>query len=293
MEEILHALLHAFIDTLKIFAFILIIYFILSFIEGKIAKKFQKSSKFSPIIGASVGLIPQCGFSIVAADFYKKKYISIGTLIAVFIACSDEALPIILSNPNKFYMIFPLLLIKFVSAISFGYIIDLLFKGKTNLVKKHNHYEESLIHKGCCHHEIEEHAEGFIKKHIVHPLLHSLKISAYVLVINIVFALLIEFIGENSIKIFLNNNIYVTPLLSGLVGLIPNCASSVIISELYVVESLSFGAAISGLICNAGLGLVYLFKDKNNFKNSLLITILLFIISLIVGYLTLFIELMI
>lgn len=290
MEDILHVLLHAFLDTLQIFALILLIYFMLSFVEGKIAKKIQKNSKFSPLIGSSIGLIPQCGFSIVAADLYKKKVISIGTLIAVFVSCSDEALPIILSNPAKIYIIIPLLVIKFISAIAFGYLIDFIFKGTKNLKKEH-HHEEKLIHKGCCHHEIEEVNESFAKKHLLHPLLHSLKISGYILIINVTFALLIHFVGENSIKVFLNNNIYLSPLLASLVGLIPNCASSVIITELFLSESLSFGATISGLVCNAGLGLIYLFKDKNNIKNSFLITGLLVSISLVVGYLTLLIEL--
>lgn len=290
MEQFLHVLLHTLLDTLYIFIFILVIYFLLSFIEGKIAKKIEKNSKFSPILGSLVGLVPQCGFSIVGADLYKKKYISIGTLIAIFVSCSDEAIPIILSSPSKIYMIIPLLLIKFISAISFGYLIDLLFKGNKNLIEK-KHHEDKLIHTGCCHHEIEENEkEGFVKKHLIHPLLHTLKITLYVFIINLVFALLIEYIGQNTIKDFLNKNVYLTPILASIVGLIPNCASSVIISELFVANSLSFGATISGLICNAGLGLVYLFKDKKDIKNNFLIISLLMFISLFIGYLTLLIE---
>ena len=126
---------------------------------------------------------------------------------------------------------------------------------------------------------------------MLHPLIHSLKICLYVLIINITFNLIIHFVGENVIKNFLNNNIFITPLLSSLVGLIPNCASSVIISELFVESSLTFSATLSGLICNSGLGLIYLFKDKNKFKNAISIVITLFLISLLVGYTSLFIEL--
>ena len=117
-----HSIEHALIDTAKVFIVVLLIYFGLSFIEGKIAKKFQKSSKYSPIIGAAIGLIPQCGFSIVATDLYKKKHISVGTLLAVFIACSDEALPILLSSSDKILSVIPLFAAKFVLAISFGYL---------------------------------------------------------------------------------------------------------------------------------------------------------------------------
>lgn len=286
-----HCIEHALIDTLKVFIVVLLIYFGLSFIEGKIAKKFQKSSKYSPIIGAAIGLIPQCGFSIVASDLYKKRNITTGTLLAVFIACSDEALPILISSSDKILSIIPLFVTKFVLAISFGYLIDLILKRKTIVVKVKDH-SHSLIHKGCCHHEIEDHEEeSFAKKHIIHPLLHTLKICLYVLVVNIIFELLIYYIGESNIKDFLTNNVYLTPLFASLVGLIPNCASSVIISDLYISNILTFSATLAGLISNAGLGLVFLFKDKRIFKKALLITLTLFVIAIISGYLSLLIEL--
>jgi len=293
LDKILDALLDASIDTLKVFVIIFILYFAISFIEATIANKLSKYSKSSPIIGASVGLIPQCGFSVVASDLYKKKYISLGTLLAVFISCSDEALPIILSHGDKILSIIPLLLIKFLVAVGFGYLIDLLLKGKEEILERHHCDDDKMfIHKGCCHHEIEEDEnEPFVKKHLIHPLLHSLKIILYVLIINIIFSVLVAFIGEETIKNFLNANVYVTPLLSAIIGLIPNCASSVIISELYVENGLTFAATISGLICNAGLGLVYLYKDKTAIKKNIIITSILFTIALLVGYITLFIEL--
>lgn len=288
----LHLLEHVLIDTLKVFIVVLLLYFILSFFENKLAKKFEKSSKYSPLIGASLGMIPQCGFSIVASDLYRKKYISTGTLLAVFIACSDEALIILLAYPNKILSILPLFILKFTLGIGFGYLIDLLLKKREIILAKKQHdHSHSLIHKGCCHHEINEEKESFVKAHIIHPLIHSLKIGLYILIINFIFALLIELIGEESIKNFLNSNIYLTPLFSTLIGLIPNCASSVIISELFANNILSFSATLAGLITNAGLGLLYLFKDKRNIKNSIYITITLLVIALIVGYGSLFIEL--
>lgn len=286
-----HAIEHALVDTLTVFIIVFILYFFLSFVESKLADKFLKSGKYSPIIGATFGLIPQCGFSIVAADLYKKKYISVGTLIAVFIACSDEALVIMLSSPDKILSILPMFAIKFVFAIAFGYLIDLIIKRQT--IRKHNHNEHSLVHKGCCHHEIGENKETFAKKHLFHPLIHSLKICLYVLIINIIFGLLIYYIKEENIREFLNSNIYLTPLFSSIIGLIPNCAISVIISEMYISNILPFSATLAGLISNAGLGLIYLFKGKQNIKNCILITITLFIIAILLGYSSLFIELLI
>lgn len=281
------AIFDALKDTLITFLVIFILYVLISFIEAKLTNKFKKATKYSPIIGASIGLIPQCGFSIVASDLYLKNYISMGTLIAIFISCSDEALPILLSSPNSMIMCIPLLLTKFVVASVFGYLIDFIFKKPKLVINTNN--EEIENNDSCCFHH-HNHSQSKIKEHLVHPLIHSLKISLYVLIVNIAFALLIYYIKEDNIKAFINNNIYLTPLLSSIVGLIPTCASSIIITELFVSKALSFGATISGLICNAGLGLIYLFKKKENFKNNLLIVSLLFAISLIVGYIILFIE---
>lgn len=293
-HDFMHELSHAFIDTLIVFIVILLIYFVLSFFESKLAKKMAKKQKFSHVLGAAVGLIPQCGFSIVAADMYRSNYITMGTLLAVFISTSDEALPILLASPSKILSIIPLLIIKFVIAIFFGFIIDLIFKRKQiiNYKQTSNHNHKEVIHTGCCKHDIGNEKEDFLKSHIIHPLLHSIKICAYVLIINIIFSTTIYFIGENTIKNFLDSNVYLTPLLSSLIGLIPNCASSVIITELFISSSLTFSATLSGLICNAGLGLIYLFKDKKQIKNTLLIVTLLFSISLIIGYGSLFIELL-
>ena len=290
--NLLSTILDALFDTFKVFVVVFIIYIIFSFIEGKITKSFENKKKFSPLIGASIGLIPQCGFSIVTADLYKKKYVTLGTLIAVFIACSDEAIPIILSYPNKIYLIIPLLATKFIIAILSGYIID--FIAYKQEIKKHDNLNKIQIHSGCCHHDIEDHdEESKIKKHLLHPLIHSLKISFYVLIVNLIFALIIYFLGENTIKNFLNQNIYLTPLFASIVGLIPNCATSVIITELFVTSSLSFGATIAGLCCNAGFGLIFLFKGKEiSFKKVIAISFLLFAISQLFGYFILMIELL-
>lgn len=294
--EILDVLLDAFLDTLLVFVVILLVYFVLSFVESFLAKKISGKASFSPLIGASVGLIPQCGFSIVAADLYRKKIITLGTMIAVFVACSDEAIPIMITNASKIQMVLPLLGIKFVVAVFIGYLLNIILKKKEVLEKSKS--GEVDVHIGCCHHEIEEHEddhghehEGFVKSHIVHPLLHSLKISAYVLTINVIFGLLIHFIGEENIKEFLNKNVYLTPLFACLVGLIPNCASSVILTELFISSSITFAATTAGLICNAGLGLVYLYKDREKIKENLLITGILFLVGIAFGYIILLIEL--
>ena len=161
-ENIIDALL----DSLIVFCFIFIIYVALSFFEVKIAKKLSKANKYSPIYGSLFALIPQCGISVVASDLYLKRHITVGTLIAVFLTCSDEAIPLLIAeHSQKSLMVIPLILIKFAIGISIGYIIDLIIKDKekVNLHLEHCHHEEE-VHIGCCHHHIDDENENRIQK---------------------------------------------------------------------------------------------------------------------------------
>lgn len=277
----LHVFEHSLIDSLKVLGVALIIYIILSFIEDKISKALTKSNKLSPLIGSSVGLIPQCGISVVASDLYLKKHITIGTLLAVFIGCSDEALPILLSRPDKYGFLIALILIKMLAGFILGFTVDLIITKKE--LKK---AEGNDIHIGCCHHEIDNDEENKLHKHLIHPILHSIKIFIYVFVITFLFGLLIHLIGEDNILSFLQTNKYLSPLFSTIIGIIPNCASSVLITELFLLDGINFGALVAGLCMNAGLGLVILLKEKKDIKNTLLIITILFIYSLFIGYIT-------
>ena len=291
----LHVLEHSTIESLKVLVVVILLNVLISFFEGKLANKINRDSRFSTFLGAAIGIIPQCGFSIVASDMYQKKRITLGTLIAVFIATSDEALPIILSSGDKILSVIPLILVKLIIGFLTGLLVDFII----NKINRPLSFEDALIntdeviHKGCCDHTIEEHAstkKAFIKEHFIHPVLHSLKIFIYVFAINFIFGTIVYFIGEDTISDFLLKFKYFTPVISALIGLIPNCASSVIVTNLYVQGSIAFGSAIAGLITNAGLGLAFLFKNKNNFKTNLLIIVILLITALVCGYLGIFIE---
>lgn len=285
----LDVLLDALIDSVKVFIVVFAVYIILSFFEVKIANKLSKKSKLSPFFGALFGLVPQCGISVVASDLYLKRHITMGTLIAVFLACSDEALPIMLASGNqKALMVIPLILVKFVVGFCAGFIIDMFVSRDKECVEKHleecEHVEE--IHTGCCHHHIDNEKQSKWDEHFWHPLVHSLKLCAYVLVINIIFGLIIYFVKEENIISFLQVNKFFAPLIATLIGLIPNCASSVILAELYVLGGISFGACLAGLCMNAGLGLIFLFKNKENLKNNFKILGILAGISILIGYVT-------
>lgn len=270
-------IIDALIDSAKVFGFAFILYVIFSFVEEKVTNMLLHHKKTSPIIGSLCGLIPQCGVSVVASDMYLKSHITMGCLVSVFFACSDEALPILLSDTSHAIYVIPLLLIKLIGGFVLGYAVDLFIKRKD--------IEEELeeTHVGCCHHHIEE--ENKLKEHLIHPLIHSFKIFIYVLIVNFIFGSIIYIIGgEDKIISFLSNNIYLTPLLSSIVGIIPNCASSVLISEFFLLNGIPFGALVSGLCMNAGLGFVYLLKNKKHLKDVLIIFMILFVASVSTGY---------
>lgn len=280
--------LDAIYDSLKAFIIVFVIYIIFSFIEFKIANKLSKKNNVSPLYGALFGLIPQCGVSVVAGDLYLKKHISVGTLIAIFLACSDEALPILIASGNsKALMAIPLIVIKFIVGFIAGFLIDLCITKKE--VEQHldncDHHDIE-IHTGCCNHRIDDEKEDGFEKHLWHPFLHSLKLLAYIFVINLIFGLIVFFIGEDNLTLFLETNKYISPVFATLIGLIPNCASSVVLTELFINGGISFGATLAGLCVNAGLGLIFIFKDKKNLKSNLWILFGLVLISLVMGYLT-------
>lgn len=291
LEQIKHIIIHSFKDSLIAFLVILFIYIIFAFIEVKISNKISKENKLSLLFASLFGLVPQCGVSVVASDMYLKRHITMGTLVAIFLSCSDEAIPLLLaSHSSKAFAVIPLLILKFVIGFSVGFVIDILIKDKKQIEDHLDHcHHEREVHVGCCHHHIDDEKENKLKKYLIHPLIHSLKIFIFVLTINLSFSFLIEGIGENNIVSFLNMNKYLAPLFTTIIGIIPSCSSSIIITEVYILGGINFGALFSGLLMNSGLGLIYLLKSKDNIKNTLKIVSICFLVSIIFGYLFTFI----
>jgi|LAHS01.1.fsa_nt_gb hypothetical protein len=285
-ESVGNLALDTLVDSLKILGFAFVLYVILSFFEDKIASLLEKKKKYGPLFGALSGAIPQCGISVVGADLYTKRHLTMGTLIAIFIACSDEALPIFFGSFNQptWYMVFPLLAIKIAGGALIGFAVDLFARKDEEEVAEHldTCEGENAGHIGCCGHEIE--GEGKWHEHLIHPLVHSLKIFLYAYVVSFLFGLMILGVGEDNFTNFLTSNYYLSPLYAVLIGLIPNCASSVLISDLYLQGGLPFGALVAGLAVNAGLGPLYLFKGKKSLKEALLIMGILIVSALALGY---------
>lgn len=326
--------LDAFLDTLKILPFLLIMNFLIEFVEyrskGLKADKLLKGG-FAPLIGTAVGIVPQCGFSVVATELYGKRRIALGTLLAVYLATSDEALPIMLSSYDGLVKLFPVLLIKVCFSLAVGYaafgIEKAVARGKTKTADEcdtsenahgnehrhgeedHDHGEDEHCHSeehcdaddgtagrlhGCHHHDLEENAppENATKKQkaawiwrtfLMHPLLHTATVILFIFVVNALFGVAVYYIGEERIAAFIGSTGYLQPVLASLVGLIPNCAASVVITELYVVGGLNLGGTVAGLCVSAGIGYAVLVKQNRPVKNTVFIILLVYALSVALG----------
>ena len=276
--------LDIFLDALKdsglVFAFVFLIHVLLSFFEHKISNFLIKRKKTGTLFGSLFGLVPQCGTSVMGADLYIKKYITIGALTAIFLSCSDEAVIAILTSgiPNKMLMVLPLIGLKFSIGFLIGLLTDLIFR------KQGIEQTDEIVEEEECHvHHVHN---SKVHRHLIHPLIHSLEIFAYVFVINFSLGLLIGFIGEENVANFIQMNKYLSPLFASIIGLIPNCASSLLLSELFIQGNLSFGALLGGLLVNSGLGMMVLLRNRKSAKNIIWIILICFTISLIAGYVT-------
>jgi Predicted permeases len=290
-------MLSTFLDALKdsaeMIPFLLIIYIGIEFLEYKLddnlIERVKNSGKIAPALGSAFGLIPQCGFSVMATALYTKRVITAGTLLAVYLSTSDEALPIILSNPSKSSVIVPLLSVKFVIAIIAGYSIDFFMTKKISseteiCATTENTSSAHLSEENCCNHGCN-HKKFTLKNLVVNPLIHTTKIFSFVFIITLIINLIIFKVGENNLgHIFLRNSIF-QPILSAFIGLIPNCGASVAITEIFLKGGLSFGSAISGLCAGAGLGIIVLFRENKNMKDCFKIIGLLLFISSLAGIL--------
>ena len=363
-------LLDALKDTAILAIYIFLACLVIEFIEQNAMRSLKVNKlltgKMAPLMSATVGIIPQCGFSAVATKLYAKRHIQLGSLIAVYIATSDEAIPIFMAHPDKIWSLLPVLGIKFVFALIVGFSlnaillkwenkrlvgatdnskhIDLSAKNteKLNYVdfengvnalsasnssdasisangsfgevhshdddhaREHDHDEEFKVENpcgdrhcekhehdiGCCGHHIGCENPKYIKfvTYFVHPLIHTLKIVLFVFIVNFLFGTALYFLGEEKLMSFMLAQSIFQPFVVALVGLIPNCAASVVITELYVMGGLSLGSLIAGLSVNAGIAFVILFKENKHLRENILIVAGLYLISSLLGVVVFAIE---
>ena len=264
-------ILDTLIDLLKIIPFLFLAFLLMEYLEHGVKKKSHvlKNKKVGPLVGSILGIVPQCGFSVLATNLFASRVITIGTLIAVYLSTSDEMLPLLITGGANIKTIAFIIITKIIVAIIFGYLIDLLYKKKEE-------EDFSICDNDDCHCE-----DGILKS----SLIHTLKISFFILITTFLLNSLIYYLGEDKIaNILLKNNLFGS-FLASLVGLIPNCCASVIISELYLNGVITSGMLIGGLLTGAGLGLLVLFKVNKNKKENFLVLLSLYLIGSITGLL--------
>jgi len=280
------------IDTLGLIPFLFIIFVLIEIIEQYFTKKrhlfvfFIK--KVGPLFGSLFASIPQCGFSVIASTVYTRRLLTRGTLISVYLATSDEAIPVLLTYPQKAPIILPIIVIKIVVAMIVGYIVDLLvtYQAKEPEIKQNQETvsEEIKHEEGCCHHHLVNATKT--KDFWLHPLKHTLNIFIFILLISIVLAFVLSRVEtEETLAKYCLMNSPLQPFITAIIGLIPNCAISVMLTMLFVKNTISFGSLLAGLCTSGGLGILVLLRRNGDKKDTAIILTTLVIIGTMVGLL--------
>lgn len=275
----LHIIEHTLIDAIKLLPFLFITYLIMEYIEHKMGEKskniIKKSGKLGPLFGSILGIFPQCGFSVSATNLYSGRVITLGTLIAVYLSTSDEMLPIFISEAVSPIIILKILGIKLTIGMIAGFIIDLII----NLFNKNKKQDNDEISHVC----EEEHCHCDKKGILKSAIHHTINIFLFIVLITFLINIVVYFVGEETIASWILNKPVLGPVISSLIGLIPNCAASVIITNLYLENVISLGSMMAGLLTGAGIGLAILFKTNDKIKENVGIVFLVYGIGVISG----------
>lgn len=280
----LDVLMDAVIDTLKLIPFLFVTYILMECLEHKTSNKTKNMIKnagvFGPVLGGMLGAVPQCGFSTAASNFYVGRVISMGTLVAIYLSTSDEMLPIMISEKAPASLILLILGLKVVIGVIAGLVIDFI-TGRRRTVKKIQFEINGLCQTNHCN------CDRSIFKSSVK---HTIVISFFIFVLTLMLNILIYFVGEDAIATFILNEPFLGPIISGIVGLIPNCAASVVITQLYLENLISFGSMMAGLLAGSGVGMLVLCRVNRKWKENVTIIATVYLIGVLCG---LFIDLIV
>lgn len=261
------------LDTVKLLPFLFVAFLIIEFIEHKLSNKqeniISKSGKLGPIIGSLLGAVPQCGFSVLATNLYVTRIISLGSLISIYLSTSDELIPLMISHNAPITKILSIVSIKVVIGIISGFLIDLFIRKTTK-----SDFVLCEDEECDCDHSI-----------IKSSLIHTLKIAFFILIITFLINVLFHYADLSFLESALKNNKILTPFIASLIGLIPNCASSVMISELYLNNLISLGTTLSGLLTGSGVAIMVLIRKNKNISENIFIIGLIYVIGVIWGLL--------
>lgn len=271
-NRMIDIIIDAVLDSVKALPFLFLAYYLIEYLEHKVdirsLHNLMMHKKAGVCIGALLGAFPQCGFSVTAANFYTSRLITVGTLLAVFLATSDEAVPILLAEPGMLPIVWKVIGVKIIVAVAAGLIVDIFWKKQ----KKIGPFKE--LCQDC-------HCED---KSILKPALrHTVQLFVFLLIVNLILGFVMEMASESILqKVFLNGSIF-QPFLTTLVGMIPNCAASVALTELYIGGQITFGSMTAGLCSGAGLGIAVLLKTNKRKKENLGIILILYLVAVATG----------
>lgn len=265
------------LDSLKLFPFLLVTMFLMELLEHRAGNRMlgiiRKAGKFGPALGAGLGCIPQCGFSASCAQLFNRGLVTVGTLVAVFLSTSDEALPILLAHPDRIHSAILLMAVKLAVALIAGFAVDLIWKKESQLALYDTVAED---------HKCDVESGAPIGRIIFEALQRTLSTLLFLFVFSFIFGMLFELIGKDEIRAFFLPG-PLQPILAGLFGFIPNCAASVLLTELYLDDIISFGSAVSGLCTAAGVGLLLLFRGKHKKRTYLIVLGSTYLAAVIAG----------
>jgi len=285
-------ILDALTDTVRLVPLLALVYFLVGFLEYRFGDRMggmvARLGAMGPIAGAAFGCIPQCGFSVVAAALYARRLVSLGTLLAVFVSTSDEAVPVLLSIPSKAGIVGSLIAIKVVVAIIAGIVIDLVIRRDRAVTSAVTDgadapsSHEAEDHSGCCSHGL--HGKGSkVRALVLHPLIHTAKIFVFLFVLAAIFNFAVTAMGPAMIAAVLMRGTLFQPVLTAFIGLVPSCFTSVLLAGLFVKGVINFGSLVAGLSAGCGLGLLVLIKENKDWKDNLLVVGLLLAVSISAG----------
>ena len=270
----------AALDCVKILPFLFLSYLAVEYTEHRMSQKTKnwiyRAGKAGPVLGGLIGIIPQCGFSAAAAGLFAGGIVTPGTLIAVFLSTSDEMLPIMLSEGLPAMMIVKVLAAKAATGIVVGVLVDLVAEHLLGMKREIPETQEMCEHEHC---HCSEH--GIFRS----ALNHTAQITVFLFVISVVLGFGMEYLQEHGVA----QSFLAVPGLeeaaAALVGMIPNCAASVLITQRYISGFLGSGALFAGLLCGAGTGLLVLFRENQNRRESLILTGVLYVSGVLAGIL--------
>lgn len=306
MGHLVQIFIHAVQDTLPLLPWILFMYILIELLENKtnLKKTNGFGGKLGPVVGSATGLIPQCGFSVLAAKLYEQKYITVGTLLAIFFSTSDEAFIVLLSSGEGAVWVLPLLAVKIVVGIALGYAADGFLKwigyrqvcvempktsdnGAPTTTKEiflQRYLDERDVEVNCsCGRQHDEQRPWL--NYLVYPLLHALKVAAFIFLVNFVLTWIIHTVGEAAFAAFMHRNRFLQPFIACAIGLIPNCASSVVLTETFLSGGIAFGSFVAGLCVNAGMGFVVLLRNVRQWKRNMILIAVCYFAAVALGVL--------